>query len=528
MSARHFAASERYHDCPLAVRRGGTAALSTRAPEGNPSGSDSELVVFSFIDIPSLVVFNMSESSPRVCQAFYRALLSRLPYAEKKRPWWCLPVQPFPVDVWIVLLLAYCKIDNTNQGIARRRRAICFAAPEINKLIHDRPLFWSWVYMDCNTYETDLARDLALSGNSDLHVEANLRVESYSESPFEYGQVLPGLLMERAGETVGCLQRLLEISRRWVSLIIKINGPQLLVLAKDFLISARAPSLVVAVIESSYSGGPRVPEMLGRSLCSLTALRVVSFPVVWLKSSPFGCLRHLDVKNISPSDHPSQTEFTDILRRLAPSLEHLSMGATGMRESPDYSPGCFQMDRLQRLELVFLLVDPRQTGFLVSVLGGLTAPCITHFRLVNCDSTSSSLIADGIPFVGGVTHLSVSRGAATLGSVSALMRSMPWVVLADFGTAPGAWASTLAAHPGCWPRLVSASCSTDALTAFRTYAAGRALYGLPSMQSLICMYHPRLGVGDADSQVLSDLRVLVNHVAESPLVYLIGEPNVEL
>ncbi|KAJ7764352.1 hypothetical protein B0H16DRAFT_1454892 [Mycena metata] len=443
-----------------------------------------------------------------------KTCLLLLPFTKGKKPWWCLRVQPFPEDLWIELILVYCGLGNTTKDFALRRNAICYAAPEIEALILDRPLMWSRVYLGLDTYEEDLAMELALSSGSDLRVEIDLRAP-HSHLGF---CDLSGLLIKRPYDLHRSLDHLRKVSFRWINLVIKVDGPRTLIIVKDFLASAYAPFLVTAILESSYSGRQPMPEALGGALHHLTALRITSFPVRWLKCSNFKSLRHLDIKTLTPFDRPSQYDFTVVLEQISQTLERLSVTANGVVYSPSFTPGCFIMERLQRLELVFFTVDPIQTGLLISVLGSLGAPSLTHFRLVNCDSISTLTIAQELLFLRSVTQLILSGGAATVGSASALLRSMSSLSLADLSTAPASYTTVLAARPDHWPHLVSVACSPDSLPSILAYAAGRHLFGLSAMHAVSCMYHPRIGFGAADVLLLNRLRVVVGRVIEAPLM----------
>ncbi|KAJ7037575.1 hypothetical protein C8F04DRAFT_1180316 [Mycena alexandri] len=429
------------------------------------------------------VSLKKSVQSPRFCVA----LMSRWPYPAASRPRWWRPAVPFPLDVWEYLLLTWCDIDGTILDFVRHRDALYASRPEFVALMLSRAIFWTRVYLHCGSSENELAVILVSAGQAALHVEVDLRVTSSSA---EFGDNV-GALLDPHPNLRSCLATLALTSARWSTLAVRINRPRYYSIAKDFLVSVSAPHLVAATLHSSCASDGALPQILGGMLGALKTLRVLAFPLQWIQHSSLNSLQVLDIRNLALSHHPDQQRFTDILRSVALTLEMLSMGATGMLQSHPFVPSTFDLPRLQRLEMVFLFVDARQTGLLVSVLDAVSAPSLTHLRLEGCDRDSAAHIGTCMSIIRGVTHLSVSGGSE--------------------------YAQELARCPDTWPHIQTATCAPCALSSFADYATRRAQSNLPQLLYLQCLHHPRLGFQEADEIEIAHLQLLVKKVGRGQL-----------
>ncbi|KAJ7715763.1 hypothetical protein B0H16DRAFT_1741719 [Mycena metata] len=421
--------------------------------------------------------------------------------------------EPFPLDLWEYLLMTCCDLDGTVRGFVERRTVLCASRPEFEGLLQSRPLFWSRVLLHCSTREEELALLLMSAANVPLHVEVDLCVPS---SHSDFGEI-PGAPPGDLTDLLSCLNTLATTSNRWITLAVQVNRPTYYTVAKEFLASTSAPCLVAAKLYSSCSSDEPLPQVLGGSLTMMKTLRLAAFPLKWIKHSGLSSLQVLDIRNLAPSHHPDQHDFTDVLRSVAPTLEMLSMGATGMLQSRPFVPSAFEMPHLQRLEMVFLFVDARQTGLLVSVLDAVSAPSLTHLRLEGCDRDSATRIGTDMSTIRGVTHISIAGGSATPLSAAILLSAMPRLVVVDLASAPQEYAQALADSPDTWPNVQTATCAPCALFSFAVYAARRARANLPQLLYLQCLHHPRLGLPEMDEVALAHLQLLVKKVGRDQL-----------
>ncbi|KAJ7019256.1 hypothetical protein C8F04DRAFT_1197904 [Mycena alexandri] len=404
--------------------------------------------------------------------------VSRWTFLANARPRWCLLRAHLPTEIWTLILLECCRSSRPG-GFSAERDYLCSVYEELGCFITGVAVFWTEVQVDLSTGVESLVLAVASARALALHINVDLR------SDLEEWDICPDQM-----DLLQCLDVLKSVSTKWRSVCCRVNRELYLELARNFLGGSLAPQLTRLDIQSTVADlQPDIGVFKG-VLPNLRQLKVVTFPIAWVRNATFGRLTNLELRNVSPLHFPSVYLFASLLKGLSTTLRSLILVGVGLTGDSLDHQAPFSMRFLEILGLAFVYGFSAQDSQLTSMLAGIEVPCLRSLKIENSGDENVAHLTSALPFLRNLSNLVVSGGFMGKASVEGLLGAVPGLNALDVHMASYEFIEALAALPELLHKLSTLRFAAPDASSFLSYLLGRNTLGFSPVGNLHLVEYP--------------------------------------